>query len=331
MAISTNKQLGFVASLLTVLSLIYSFLTIPQSVYPFTSVSPLNFTAGLFFAPLGIIGFILFLIAMYGFSKDYQDNAIFNYVLYGFIASIIIAGLVFAIVVFLLFSTLGSTLLSSATSPSSAQFLQNFLESFLPYFLIMPIIGLIPAFFNMFAFKRLANKSDVRLFSTVGLLGVVAAVVAIVFWFVGVSLFYAGSLSISHVFTLSVASSVVSLVAWTLAIKAYNSIRVPTSQIYSSAALRQHLLRDRLSIVQIAESPTRWTQSSACAAGRNSDRSGVQTHGQELGATHPEGRSREDLCRNQKGERRKTLFSMLGLHEVLEGRPYENMLQQQAR
>jgi uncharacterized membrane protein len=232
MAVSTNKMIGFVASLLTVLSLIYTLVIIPQLGFPSANASPFTFVSGLFFAPLGIVGFILFLVVMYGFSKDYRDDRIFNYVLYGFIASIVIAGIVFAIAIALLFSSLGGALFSTPTGPSNfgTQFLQDFFESFLPLYVVGSIVGLVPALFNMFAFRKLAKKSEVRLFRTVGLIGVVAAAVGIVSWFLGAALFYAGTVTIYNIFTLSIASSVVSLIAWILAAKAFYSVNVLVSQ-----------------------------------------------------------------------------------------------------
>jgi uncharacterized membrane protein len=208
-------------------------MTVAQAGVPVVDASPFSFTADLFFAPLGIIGFILFLVAMHGFAKDYQDDRIFNYVLYGFLASIVIAILASTIVFYFFLSSIGSILFPT-TPPNSTEFLNSFLENFLPYFLIVPLVGLIPAFFNMFAFNKLSNKSEVRLFRTVGLLGVVASAVTIAFWFVGVALFYAGYLSINSIFLMSVAGSAVSLAAWILGAKAFLSIPVPTSQPISA-------------------------------------------------------------------------------------------------
>ncbi len=237
MTVTTNKQIGLVASLLAVLSLVYALFSAAQSGYSLAGASPFGFTIGLFLLPLGFIGFILFLIAMYGFSKDYQDNAIFNYVLYGFILGIVFAVIVTVIAAFFLVSSIGNLVLTPTGPNPGPQFLQDFLENFLPLFLVAPIVGLIPALFNMLAFNRLANKSGVRLFRVVGLLGVIAAIVGIAFWVLGVALYYAGTLSIYNIFTLSVASSIVSLIAWIMAINAYYSIQVPTSQASSLPGL----------------------------------------------------------------------------------------------
>jgi hypothetical protein len=100
----------------------------------------------------------------------------------------------------------------------------------MPLILGVSFLGLVPALFNMFAFKRLAKSSGVRLFRTVGLLGVVAAAVTIAAWFVGAAFFYAGTVAIGNVFTFSVVGSAVSLASWVLAAKAFRGIPVPSSQ-----------------------------------------------------------------------------------------------------
>ncbi len=232
MAVSTNKYVGLVASLLTVFSLIYTLITASQLGVPSANASPLSFTTGLIFAPLGLIGFILFLVAMYGFSKDYHDDAIFNYVLYGFIASIVAAGLVIAVGFIFLFPNLASTLLlNTPPGSNSAQFMQNFIEAFLPLYIVGSFISLIPASLNMLAFKKLSDKSEVRLFKTVGQLGVAAAAVAIITWFIGAALYYSGTITIYNALTFSVTSSIVSLIAWVLAAKAYYSMNMGSTQV----------------------------------------------------------------------------------------------------
>src|SRR3990172_3635563 len=230
MTLATNKQLGFVAAILTVIASLGSFLTLGQVGFPFPSVPSFNLGFGLLLAPLSLIGFILFLIAMYGLSKDYQDSAIFNYVFYGLIAAIVIGVVVAGIAIFIMFSNM-SNFIFPPTSPSfGTQFLQDYFESLIPFFLGVSFVGLFPALFNMFAFIRLAQRSGVRLFRTVGLLGVVASAVTIAFWFVGAALFYAGTIAINNIFTLPIVGSSISLAAWILGAKAFHSITVPTNE-----------------------------------------------------------------------------------------------------
>jgi uncharacterized membrane protein len=232
MTLATNKQLGFVAAILTVIGLIYSVTSVGRIANPLPSFPIADLGIGLLFGALGLIGFFLFLIAMYGLSKDYQDPAIFNYVLYGIVSAIVLGVVVAGVPLFIVFSSLGSIIASGTLPGSGTQFLQDYMGSLLPVYLVASFVGLIPALFNMFAFNRLANKSRVQLFRTVGLLGVIAAAVTIAFWFLGAALFYADTLALSDIFTFSTVGSAVSLAAWILGAKAFHSITAPANEAY---------------------------------------------------------------------------------------------------
>lgn len=235
MTLATNKQLGFVAAILTVIGLCSSFLNLGRIGYPLPAVPNLNVGFGLPLAFLSLIGFILFLVAMYGLSKDFQDPAIFNYVLYGLVAAIVIGVVVGGVAIFIVLSRLGN--LTPGMLPSiGTQFFEDYFESVLPVFLVSSFLGLLPALFNMWAFNHLANRSEVRMFRTVGLLGVVASAVTIALWFVGAALFYAGTIALRNIFVFSIVDSAISLAAWVLAAKAFHSITVPSGQAAAAQA-----------------------------------------------------------------------------------------------
>jgi uncharacterized membrane protein len=227
MTLATNRQLGFVAALLTVLGSFYSLLSYVGTNFVFTSAPDSGIGVSLLLAVLGFIGFILFLVAMYGFSRDYLDSAIFNNIIYGIVATIILAVVIIGIVVFFLLVNIGS-LASSFEPPLSAT---DVLGSFGGYLslitLVSSFIGLIPAYFNMRAFNRLAARSGVRLFRIVGLLGVAAAALTIALGSLGITLFYASTFTFTNILSVTTISSAVSLVAWCLAAVAFYSMRVP--------------------------------------------------------------------------------------------------------
>jgi uncharacterized membrane protein/ribosomal protein L40E len=230
MAVATNKQLGFVAALLTVLGLIYSVLSIGRYSFPFTGAPNIDVGVGLVLAPLSLIGLVLFLVAMNGFANDYQDRSIFNNALYAFLSGLILVGVTFGVSFFIVFSNIGNIIPFLGTPDSATQIFQTFAERLVPVLPFVSILGLVPAVFNMRAFNTLAAKSEMRMFRTVGLLGVVAAAFTIVLWFLAAALFYTGILTVSTIFSLSPVASIVSLVAWILAAKAFLSITVPTGQ-----------------------------------------------------------------------------------------------------
>ena len=229
MTITTNKNLGIAASILTVLALIFSFSTLGQTTNPLPSLLGFSLGLGIIGSAFSLIGFILFLVTMYGFSKDYQTPNIFNYILYGLIAAIVAGVITIVIVVALVFTNL-SAIITTIPPNNSTQFLQDYFQSLVPYFLGISFIGLIPAIFNMLAFNKLADKSSVRLFKTVGQLGVAAAAVNIALWFIGVAFFYTDVLALSNITTFSTVGSAVSLAAWIIAAKAYYSIPLPPNE-----------------------------------------------------------------------------------------------------
>jgi uncharacterized membrane protein len=230
--LASNKQLGFVAALLTAISSVSAFTTIGQIGYPFPNVPSLNVGFGLLLSSLSLVGFILFLVAMFGLSKNYQDPPIFNYVLYGIIAAFILGVVVAAVSISIVLTNLGSIMAPSTFPSSGTQFFQDYFQSFVPLLMLSSFVSLIPATLNRFAFNRLANKSGVRLFRTVGLLGVVAAAVTGAFWLLGAALYYAGTITISSIFSFSIVGSTISLAAWILATKAFLSIPVPANDTY---------------------------------------------------------------------------------------------------
>jgi len=230
MTVATNKQLGLVAAILTVLGSLYSILNIAGSFTSFSVISNLGFGGGLLLAFLGLIGFILFLVAMHGFSKDYSDPAIFNNILYGIISIIVIGVIAVGIVLFFVFSNMSNFAQLPGTPSASTEFLQYFVGMLIPVLVVFTILAIVPAVFNMRAFNRLADKSGVRLFKTVGLLGVVAAAFTIALGFLAAALFYMGVLTVNNFYTVPAIGAVVSLAAWILAAKAFSSITEPTSE-----------------------------------------------------------------------------------------------------
>ncbi len=94
MTIQTNRTLGGLGAIFSVLGAISTISSVFLYGYPTSSIANLSLVlisgvVGLF----GFVGFILFLIAMYGFSRDYTEHRIFNYILYGFLCTVV-AGII---------------------------------------------------------------------------------------------------------------------------------------------------------------------------------------------------------------------------------------------
>ena len=105
MTIESNRTLGGIAACFTLIgvvsqvSMLFQY-TLPNSSPAYIAISAISGIVGV----LGLVGFILFLIAMHGFSKDYGENRIFSYILYGLIVSIVAGVIALIIGFFVVFS-----------------------------------------------------------------------------------------------------------------------------------------------------------------------------------------------------------------------------------
>ena len=97
-------MLGGVGACLTLLGAISTVLSLVRYAFPNFAAADLAFSSvsgvvGL----LAFVGFILFFVAMYGFSKDYSEHKIFDYILYGLIIAIVAAVIAAIIMLRILF------------------------------------------------------------------------------------------------------------------------------------------------------------------------------------------------------------------------------------
>ena len=227
MAIASNRMLGFIGALLTVIGSVSAFLSLAQFFFPSFNISGV----GVLFGVSGLVGIILFMIAMKGFAVDYKDAAIFNNALYGLLSNIaigVVAGVLAVAVIFLNLSSIITTFTPGSVPSFTPDFLQSIMGSLVPVFLVASVLAVVPALFNLRAFSKLAAKSGVRLFRTAGLLGVAGTAVAMMFAFIVSLLVFVASIPATAVLAMSVVGSMISYVMWIVAAKAFYSIKAPT-------------------------------------------------------------------------------------------------------
>jgi len=230
MAIGSNRMLGFIGALLTVIGSVSAFLSFVFFFFPSLYISGV----GILFGVSGLVGLILFMIAMKGFAVDYKDAAIFDNALYGLLSNIaigVVAGVLAVAVVFLNLSSITATFTPGSVPSFTPDFLQSIMGYFVPVFLVVSVLALVPALFNLRAFYRLAAKSGVRLFRTAGLLGLAGAAVAMMFAFIVSVLVLVASIPASAVLAISVVGSMISYVMWIVAAKAFYAIKAPASKV----------------------------------------------------------------------------------------------------
>ncbi len=236
MTIESNRTLGGAAAILTVLGVFSVIGSLFHYVFSDSALFTLIalVTSGIF-GLLAFVGFILFLIAMCGFSKDYNEHRILSYLLYGILATIIavvVLVVITVVIVLLNFSALFPTVSSST---SSSQISSSFSKTFGTLSPIFGLVGIIWVAFVLRSFNLLSDKSKVPLFRTgakVLLAGaLVNIVISIIFAVVG---FYV-SLSFNNLLALLTIGNFVQNAGWVLLAMAYFRIQTPAVPVQAAS------------------------------------------------------------------------------------------------
>ena len=227
MTIESNRTLGGIGALLTLTGVVSTVITIIQS----------GNTASTNLASLGIssiigiltfVGFILFLVSMYGFSRDYGEHKIFRYILYGFLGAII-SGVVIG--AFWLVFTIMGVLSNFSSLPNDSAQIQSLLMPYItPIIPVMSVVTLVWIFFNYKAYNLLADKSGVNLFGSAAKIFVLGAAVNLAVSIAFGVLAYNGSISYSTLLLSSAPGAFIQYVAWALMAKGFFSIKAPAVQ-----------------------------------------------------------------------------------------------------
>jgi uncharacterized membrane protein len=147
---------------------------------------------------LGLIGFILLLIGMWGLGGYYKESGIFNNALYGTIAGIVGAAAAVGVFIAVIFSSLENLLYEifptwdgswatlgqqNPTDVANIDFsnIGPFIAGVLGVLIIAFVVILLVAIFYRKSLNILKEKSGVGLFGTTGTLLLVGAVLTIIF------------------------------------------------------------------------------------------------------------------------------------------------------
>ena len=235
MTIESNRTLGGVAAILMLIGIISQATTALRYVFP-NSLGALILTGiGSLFGILSFVGFLLFLVAMYGFSKDYQEHRIFSYLLYGIIITIVAAVVVLAIffiVILFNFASIFPNLSSSAPSSQISTEMSKIFSLVLPLF---SLVGIIWILFNVKAFNLLSDKSKVPLFRTGAKVLIAGALVNIVIAIIFAAVSFYVSIPLNTLLALLTIGSLVQDVAWVLFAMAYFRIQATAVPVQAAA------------------------------------------------------------------------------------------------
>jgi uncharacterized membrane protein len=230
LTIETNKILGGIGAILSLIGIVSQVLTLTQYSNHTTITTNLALSGiAIVTSLLSFIGFILFLIAMYGFSKDYNEPKTFRYILYAIVFIIVTAIITFVIVFFLFFFSLISlipTLNPQNITPS--QITSTLMTSIARYIPAFGIIGLIYLLFYAIAFNSLAAKSEVPLFKTGASALIAGALVTL-----AISTIFAifpSYLSLNTLSIITIPGALVQDAAWIIIAIAFFKITPPPTQ-----------------------------------------------------------------------------------------------------
>jgi Predicted membrane protein len=196
LSLESGKKLGFTASiiniivpviLVTVLGTFYAIL-ISTILGRFSTGVPSAFTgAGFSFVFLGIIivvgalslvGYILFLVAMHRLSQYYNERQIFSNLIRALIIQIVAAVVLTVVVVALVTISSSSIAATPTTTPAAV------LSIFAVYAVAALVVlgtSIYCAVLYKHSFDKLAEKSGVDNFRTVGLLYLIGTILSIIF------------------------------------------------------------------------------------------------------------------------------------------------------
>ena len=233
LTIESNRSLGGAAAVLMLVGIVSQISTLIGYGFPQSTGALIVSGVGGLFGFVSLIGFILFLVAMYGFSKDYQEHRIFNYLLYGIlitiVATVVLTAILFVIVLNN-FATLFPNFSSSASG--SAQISSGMSRIFGLLLPLFSLVGVIWIAFNVKAFNLLSDKTKVPLFRTGAkvLLAGVSVNIVIASVFVVVAFGSNISLSLNTLLALLTVGAIVQDIAWVLLAMAYFRIQPTATQ-----------------------------------------------------------------------------------------------------
>ena len=191
MSFESSRSKGRIGTLLIVLlPIITAIVYVPLYFFQLSTSNIIYIS--IIFSGLSYAGYILFLVAMNGMSKYYNDAKIFKNSLYAFITSIA-GAITFTTIAYAFLIPIFDQLTAYATSPGTVPPLSvviSFLYVMVLVWLGGSVLAAINGFFYRRAFYALAEKSGEGNFRTAGLLMIIGGALTIVL--VGGLIFFIG-------------------------------------------------------------------------------------------------------------------------------------------
>jgi uncharacterized membrane protein len=225
--VQSNKTLGAVGACLTITGVISTVVSIIQQVSGASTTNWIGFAVTAVASLLALVGSILFLVAMYGFSKDYAERRIIMYIVYGILIAII-SGVIIGVawIGFAIISVLGQ--LSNAGSPSGSAQMQALINPFTAILIpALSAIALVTMLFIYKSYNLLAEKSGVPLFRTAAKIFVLSAILNIILAAVFAILAYTSVIQYTTIVLALTPGAFIQYIAWALSAKGFFTIQPP--------------------------------------------------------------------------------------------------------
>jgi uncharacterized membrane protein len=234
MPIETNRSLGGIGAILSLVGVVSTIITlIDYALGNYTQLNALRFGSLIASGGVGVlafVGFILFFVAMYGFSRDYGERRIFNYLIYGLVGTII-AGVIIGIIWFALtFASIFSSF-SNVNPPFSSNMMMQFTA---PLLGSIGVATLVWVYFNFKAYNLLGEKSRVPLFWTGARILLASAILNIVMGALYAVLAITGFMDSSAITLIFTPGAILSYAAQGVFALAFFRIKAPPVKTYST-------------------------------------------------------------------------------------------------
>jgi uncharacterized membrane protein len=233
MTVQSNKTLGVLGAILVLTGVASTVISIVEQVSGITtSLVGLGLTAVI--GLLSFVGYILFLVAMYGFSKDYTERRIFTDIIFGILIAIV-SGVIVGVawVGFVIISLFGQLSSAGSLSSGSQALITPYTAIIIP---VMSAIALVVLLFIYRAYNLLAKKSGVQLFSSAAKIFVLSAVLNVILGVTFAVLAYNNVIQYTAIVLALSPGAFIQYIAWALSAKGFSAIQpTATTQPYPTA------------------------------------------------------------------------------------------------
>jgi uncharacterized membrane protein len=217
--IQSNRTLGLLGAVFTLIGAVSTAISLIRFLYPTYIAANVAVSAIVsVVSALAFVGFLLFLVAMYGFSRDYGERRIFNYVLYGLLIGIVaaVAAVIFMVAFFLASFASLIPAFGSSNPPTSNQIQTLMLPYIAPFLVVFAFIGLVNVVLDVRAFNLLGDKSGVSMFRTAAKVLLAGGLLMVVFGIIFSALALANIVTFDQLLLMYAPSAVITEIAWLL-------------------------------------------------------------------------------------------------------------------